>query len=501
MKHILTLIFVIQLVTNSYSQSVSINTDGSTAHSSAILDIKSTNKGILIPRMTQAQRIAIASPGNGLMVYQTDGTIGFYYYQAGWKTFGADNLGNHTAIQNLQLNNFKIINNNDATVGLGISNIGALSLTGKAVDPIAANTLPKETFRITSDGSILGFGKYFVGPFPASGPGMRFMWYSGKGALRVGQASSTEWDSTSVREFSYAFGNQVTASAYGSFAVGDQVTVTSTVGTGIGSGIQVKGTAALAVGANNVANGFCSLSLGYTDSAMGEGAVSLGYRMLASKDYSVAIGYRGRAIHEGSLVLSDASSLSSTPSTYTTSSSDNQMTARYAGGYRFFTNDDMNVGIRLNANANSWSIISDSTLKERFEETDGSEMLNKLENIRMGSWNYKGQAKLGLRHYGPMAQDFYAAYGKDNYGTIGDNTSITQADFDGVMLIMIRELSKKAKAQESELESLKKENNLLNEKLQQNNQTEAKLNLLLEILGTNEQTKAIVESYKNALNK
>ena len=234
---------------------------------------------------------------------------------------------------------------------------------------------------------------------------------------------------------------------------------------------------------------------------MGQGAVALGYRMLASKDYSVAIGYRGKAIHEGSLVLSDASSYSATPSSYTTSSLDNQMTARYAGGYRFFTNDDMTIGVRLNANANSWSIISDSTLKERFEETDGNEMLNKLENIRMGSWNYKGQAKLGLRHYGPMAQDFYAAYGKDNYGTIGDNTSITQADFDGVMLIMIRELSKKAKIQESELESLKKENSLLNEKLQQNNQTEAKLNLLLEILSSNEQTKAIVDTYKNALNK
>lgn len=501
MKHLFSLILVFQFITNVNSQSVSINTDGSAAHASAILDVKSTNKGFLVPRMTLAQRTAIASPAEGLLVYQTDGTTGFYYYQAGWKTFGADNLGNHIASQNLQLNNFKISNNNDATVGLGISNIGALSLTGKAVSIYPEYTSPSEKFRVTSDGSFLAFGKYLASPFPISGPGMRFMWYSSKGALRVGNATSTEWDSTNVKDYSYAFGNQVTASAYGSFAVGDQVNVTSVVGTGIGSSIQVKGTAALAIGASNVANGFCSVSLGYTDSAMGQGALALGYRMLASKDYSVAIGYRGKAIHEGSLVLSDASSYSATPSSYTTSSLDNQMTARYAGGYRFFTNDDMTIGVRLNANANSWSIISDSTLKERFEETDGNEMLNKLENIRMGSWNYKGQAKLGLRHYGPMAQDFYAAYGKDNYGTIGDNTSITQADFDGVMLIMIRELSKKAKIQESELESLKKENSLLNEKLQQNNQTEAKLNLLLEILSSNEQTKAIVDTYKNALNK
>ncbi len=60
------------------AQSVGINTDGSNPHTSAMLDIKSTTKGLLIPRMTSAQRIAIASPATGLIVYQTDGTTGLY---------------------------------------------------------------------------------------------------------------------------------------------------------------------------------------------------------------------------------------------------------------------------------------------------------------------------------------------------------------------------------------------------------------------------------------
>jgi hypothetical protein len=67
-----------------YSQSpaigVGVNTDGSSPDASSILDVKSTDKGILIPRMTAAQRGAIASPATGLMVYQTDATAGFYYY-------------------------------------------------------------------------------------------------------------------------------------------------------------------------------------------------------------------------------------------------------------------------------------------------------------------------------------------------------------------------------------------------------------------------------------
>jgi len=54
---------------------------------SAILDIRSATKGILIPRMTQAQRdaIAVSAAVTGLLIYQTNGTPGFYYYNNGWK--------------------------------------------------------------------------------------------------------------------------------------------------------------------------------------------------------------------------------------------------------------------------------------------------------------------------------------------------------------------------------------------------------------------------------
>jgi hypothetical protein len=63
---------------NGYSQSVGVNTDGSSPDVSALLDVKSTAKGVLVPRMTQAQRNAIATPATGLLIYQTDGTDGFY---------------------------------------------------------------------------------------------------------------------------------------------------------------------------------------------------------------------------------------------------------------------------------------------------------------------------------------------------------------------------------------------------------------------------------------
>ncbi|MCW3110028.1 MAG: hypothetical protein JWQ09_4534, partial [Segetibacter sp.] len=68
----------------------------------AILDIASTTKGVLLPRMTTAQRNAIVSPATGLLIYQTDGTPGFYYYRAGWQLLSTTiSPGANTTLSNL----------------------------------------------------------------------------------------------------------------------------------------------------------------------------------------------------------------------------------------------------------------------------------------------------------------------------------------------------------------------------------------------------------------
>jgi len=80
-------------------QNVGIGT--TTPNSSAVLDITSTNKGVLLPRLTMAQRDAISSPANGLAIYQTDNSQGIYYYtgtkwlqlNAGVKNTGAGTNG------------------------------------------------------------------------------------------------------------------------------------------------------------------------------------------------------------------------------------------------------------------------------------------------------------------------------------------------------------------------------------------------------------------------
>jgi trimeric autotransporter adhesin len=77
--YIAILIIGISIQFEARTQGVAINTDSSLPDNSAMLDVKSTTKGLLLPRMTLAQRNAITSPANGLTIYQTDNTPGIYF--------------------------------------------------------------------------------------------------------------------------------------------------------------------------------------------------------------------------------------------------------------------------------------------------------------------------------------------------------------------------------------------------------------------------------------
>jgi len=67
---IIAIFFLLSTVT--LTAQVGINSDGSEPDSTAMLDVKSTTKGLLPPRMTEAQRDAIQNPTPGLIIYCTD---------------------------------------------------------------------------------------------------------------------------------------------------------------------------------------------------------------------------------------------------------------------------------------------------------------------------------------------------------------------------------------------------------------------------------------------
>jgi len=86
MKKLFTFLAAVLLTATTYAQ-VGIGT--TTPDASSALDITSTTKGLLIPRMEEGDRIAIDTPATGLMVFQTDGAAGFYYYNgSSWANVG-----------------------------------------------------------------------------------------------------------------------------------------------------------------------------------------------------------------------------------------------------------------------------------------------------------------------------------------------------------------------------------------------------------------------------
>ena len=102
---------------DSLAQSLAINTDGSAAHASAMLDVKSTNKGLLIPRVSTAQRTAIATPASGLQVYDTDLNLLYLYNGSGWVSLA-------TSTNYWTLSGGNIYNNTGTNVGIGTTTPG-----------------------------------------------------------------------------------------------------------------------------------------------------------------------------------------------------------------------------------------------------------------------------------------------------------------------------------------------------------------------------------------
>ena len=86
----------------AYAQNVGINPTGTNPDPSAMLDVVSTDKGMLIPRMSSAQRAGIGSPATGLLVFDTDANGFMFYNGTQWRSVGSDDLGTHTATQNIQ---------------------------------------------------------------------------------------------------------------------------------------------------------------------------------------------------------------------------------------------------------------------------------------------------------------------------------------------------------------------------------------------------------------
>jgi len=211
----------------------------------------------------------------------------------------------------------------------------------------------------------------------------------------------------------------------------------STVGGGHGNTAS-GGAATVGGGGWNGMGGFAGNTASGTAST-----VPGGYNNLASGDFSFAAGHNARALHDGAFVWSHSST------SVISSTTENQFLVRANGGIRLTTNDAGTVGTSLAPGSGTWVSFSDRNLKEHFAPVDGVDILNTLAGIPIQTWNYTTQ-EAAIRHMGPMAQDFYAAFGLGE----GD-TTIGVVDADGVALAAIQGLYTLVQAQQAEIAALK----------------------------------------------
>jgi hypothetical protein len=203
-----------------------------------------------------------------------------------------------------------------------------------------------------------------------------------------------------------------------------------TVGGGSGNTASAEW-ATVAGGNNNTASGNgANVSGGANNVASGPHATVLGgSRNIASGPQSLAAGVQSYSEAAGDFVWSDDSANAST----LIANTPNVFLARASGGFTLWTNATNTVGATLAAGSGAWASASDRNMKTNVVGVDDAEVLDRVGRLPINRWSYVTEH--GVRHVGPMAQDFYAAF---NVGA--DDRHITAIDEDGVALAAIKAL-------------------------------------------------------------
>jgi hypothetical protein len=158
--------------------------------------------------------------------------------------------------------------------------------------------------------------------------------------------------------------------------------------------------------------------------------------------YSIAAGLHARANQNGTFVWAD-----STGADFTSDAlGANSFHARVSGGARFV--NSAGTGVQLAAGGNAWAPTSDRAAKAAFVPVDGRAVLDALMAVPIETWHLLSQDP-SIRHIGPMAQDFYAAFGVGE-----DDRHISTVDADGVAFAAIQGLYQLVREREAQIAAL-----------------------------------------------
>jgi hypothetical protein len=265
---------------------------------------------------------------------------------------------------------------------------------------------------------------------------------------------------------STAFGDSTIASGDNATALGYHTLASDDYSTAIGAFTTASGINSTAIGNGTIASGAGSTAMGYATTASGASSTTMGYVTTASGGASTAMGAFTTASGNNSTAMGYNASTNGQAysfaiggnGTATNCTSPNQFMTRF-DNYTFWISAS-NYAYLL-PSSNGWAYTSDKNKKERFEELDGETVLKKISKINFSSWNFKAADTRQYRHYGITAQDFYNAFGKDSYGKIGNDSTVSPLDLLGVAYSAIKALEKRTAAQQQLNLFIGKENEIL----------------------------------------
>ncbi len=255
-----------------------------------------------------------------------------------------------------------------------------------------------------------------------------------------------------------ALGNTTTASGVSSAAFGKFTVASGLASTAMGSNTYARGENSTAMGEGSLASGVLSTAMGAGTVASGLVSTAMGSYTTASGMWSTAIGNSASTnSQEGSFVYGDASKGFLTPLLAVVP---NQFAVR-AQNFWFGTNNgvtatagrflETSTGAYLSSGG-AWTNSSDVNRKHLFERTSGEDVLSRLAAMPVQQWGYKAE-DASVRHLGPTAQDFYAAF---HLGA--GETAIATVDADGVSLLAIQALEVRTRDLQTENGRLRAEN-------------------------------------------
>ena len=195
---------------------------------------------------------------------------------------------------------------------------------------------------------------------------------------------------------------------------------------------------------NTVRSVWGAVGGGYGNQAAELATVPGGKNNLATGLASFAAGFGSTAGYAGDFVWSDVAS----GATALKGTAANQFLARASGGVTFYSSPNLKAGVRLAPGSGSWSSLSDRNAKSAIVPVSDDDILAKVSALPISEWSYTTER--GVRHVGPMAQDFYAAF---NVGE--DDRHITSIDEDGVALAAIKALNEKLAQKDAEIRTLR----------------------------------------------